>query len=149
MDRARTKSKVSQWKGPALAGAVVAALIGGGVTLGNIDFRTQRVDRTMLGIETVRRGTMEIKTAANGQLLSRQIEQLAARVPGRVAKADLKPGAVVHVGQVLVELANPQLTASAEEARSAYEGAVAELQAAEAELQTNMMNQEVVLTQVQ
>jgi HlyD family secretion protein len=55
----------------------------------------------------------------------------------------------VQVGQTLVELTNPQLIASAEEAQSAYEGAVAELQAAEAELQTNMLNQEVVLTQVQ
>lgn len=148
MDHVRTKSKVSQLKRPALVAAAVLTLIGGGVTLANIDFRTQRVDRTMLGIETVRRGTMEVKATANGRLLSRQIEQLAARVPGRVATADVKPGAVVQVGQVLVELENPQLTAGAEEARSAYEGAVAELQAAEAELQTNMMNQEVVLTQV-
>ena len=117
--------------------------------LANIDFNTQRVDRTKLSIESVQRGTMEIKVGANGQLLSKRIEQLAAQVSGRVAKADIKPGAVVEVGQVLVELANPQLTAGAEEAQSAWEGAVAELQAAEAELQSNMLNQEVVLTQVE
>ena len=148
MDRVRTKSKASQFKRPAIIAAIVVALISGGVMLANIDFSTQRVDRTTLSIETVQRGTMEIKVSANGQLLSRRIEQLAARVPGRVAKADIKPGAVVQVGQTLVELANPQLIASAEEAQSAWEGAVAELQAAEADLQTNMLNQEVVLTQV-
>jgi len=148
MDRAIEKSKASQIKRPAIIAVVAIALISGGVTLANIDFNTQRVDRTTLSIETVQRGTMEIKVGANGQLLSERIEQLAARVDGRVARADLKPGAVVQVGQVLVELANPQLTASAEEAQSAWEGAVAELQAAEAELQTNMLNQEVVLTQV-
>ena len=148
MDRLRTKGKLSLWRRPAIAAAIVLALVSGGVLLANIDFRTQRVDRTKLGIETVRRGTMEVKVGANGRLLSRAVEQLAARVPGRVAKADVKPGAVVQVGAVLVELANPQLTASAEEAQSAYEGAVAELQAAEAELQSNMLNQEVVLTQV-
>jgi multidrug resistance efflux pump len=124
------------------------ALVSGGVVLGNIDFSTQRVDKTTLSIEAVQHGSMEVKAAANGQLLSRQIEQLAARAPGRVAKADIKAGTVVQVGQVLVELSNPQLTASAEEAQSAYEGAVAELQAAEADLQTGMLNQEVVLTQV-
>ncbi len=129
--------------------ATATLLISGGVTLANIDFRTQRVDRSNLSIETVQRGALEIRVAANGQLLSRHIEQLAAQVPGRVAKADIKAGAVVEVGQVLVELANPQLTASAEEAQSAWEGARAELQAAEAELQTNLMNQEVVLTQLQ
>ncbi len=136
-------------KRPAIIGAVAIALISGGVMLANIDFSTQRVDRTKLSIETVQRGTMEIKVAANGQLVSKKIEELAARVPGRVAKADIKPGAVVQAGQLLVELTNPQLIAGAEEAQSAWEGAVAELQAAEAELQTNMLNQEVLLTQVQ
>ena len=149
MDRVRTKSKASRMKRPALIAGIALALLSGGAVLANIDFRTPRVDRTTLSIETVQRGTMEIKVGANGQLLSRRIEQLAARVPGRVAKADIKPGAVVQVGQLLVQLANPQLLASAEEAQSAWEGAVAELQAAEAELQTNMLNQEVVLTQVQ
>jgi len=124
------------------------ALISGSVMLANIDFSTHRVDGTSLSIETVQRGTMEIKVSANGQLLSKRIEQLAAQVPGRVARAEIKPGAVVHVGEVLVELANPQLIASAEEAQSAWDGAVAERQAAEAELQVSLMNQEVALTQV-
>jgi HlyD family secretion protein len=148
MDHTRTKSKASRLQRPAIIAAVVVALVSGGVMLANIDFNTQRVDRTRLSIEAVQLGTMEVKVAANGQLLSKSIEQLAARVPGRVARADIKPGAVVAVGEVLVELTNPQLVASAEEARSAWEGAMAELQAAEAELQTNLMNQEVVLTQV-
>jgi HlyD family secretion protein len=148
MDRTRIQSKASRLKRPAFIAAIALVLISGGVMLANIDFSTQRVDRTKLSIESVQQGTMEIKVAANGQLLSRSIEQLAARVPGRVARADIRPGTVVNVGQVLVELTNPQLVASAEEAQSAWEGARAELQAAEAELQTNLMNQEVLLTQV-
>lgn len=148
MDRIRTKSRFSQLKRPALIAATAIALVTGGVTLANIDFNTQRVDRTTLSIETVQQGTMEVRVSANGQLLSKRIEQLAAQVAGRVARADVKPGALVKSGDVLVELTNPQLTASAEEAQSAWEGASAELQAAEAELQTNMLNQEVVLTQV-
>jgi RND family efflux transporter MFP subunit len=139
---------MSRLKRPAFIAALACTLIVGGVMLANIDFSTQRVDRTKLSIETVQQGMLEIKVAANGELLSKRVEQLAAQVPARVAKADIKPGAFVHVGQVLVELTNPQLTASAEEAQSAWEGALAELQSAEAELQTNMLNQEVVLTQV-
>jgi multidrug efflux pump subunit AcrA (membrane-fusion protein) len=149
MDRARAISKTAPIKRAAIIATAAVALITGGVTLANIDFSTYRVDRTKLTIETVQKGTMEIKVGANGQLLSKRIEQLAAQVPGRVAKADIKPGALVKVGQVLVELANPQLIASAEEAQSAWEGAVAELQASGAELQNNVLNQEVVLTQVQ
>ncbi len=148
MDQIREKSKASQIKRPAIIAAAVVALISGGVTLASIDFSTHRVDRETLSIEAVKHGTMEIKVGANGQLLSRRIEQLAARAPGRVAQADIKAGAVVQAGQVLVELTNPQLIASAEEAQSAWEGAVAELQSSEAELQTAMLNQEVVLTQI-
>src|SRR5579863_7475112 len=149
MDRARTKSKAPQIRRTAMLAAVVLALISGGVTLANIDFTTHRVDQDKVSIETVHQGTMEVKVSANGQLLSKNIEQLAAQVPGRVAKKDIKPGTVVQAGQELVELTNPQLIASAEEAQSAWEGATAELQASDAELQTNMLNQEVVLTQAQ
>jgi HlyD family secretion protein len=149
MDRAISKSKASQLKRPAVIAVAVVVLIGGGWVLASIDFRTQRVDRTTLSIETVQDGLMEVKVSANGALLSHDVEQLAAQVAGRVVQADIKPGAVVSVGQVLVELANPQLVGSAEEAQSEWEGAVADLQASEAELQTNVLNQEVALTQVQ
>src|SRR5688572_12803862 len=138
MDRARTISKVPRIRRIVLIATAALALISGGVVLAGIDFSTHRVDRTKISVETVQRGTMEIRVGANGQLLSRHIEHFAAQVPGRVAKAEIKPGAVVQAGQVLVELANPQLTAAAEEAQSAWEGAVAELQAAEADLQTSM-----------
>src|SRR4051812_17784054 len=123
MDRKREKSKIPQIKRIALIAVIAVAAVSGSVVLANIDFSTQRVDKTRLTIETVRQGAMEVKVSANGQLLSKRIEQLAAQVSGRVAKADVKPGAVVEVGQELVELANPQLIASAEEAQSAYEGA--------------------------
>ncbi len=136
-------------KRAAMIATVAIALAGAGMTLANIDFSSHRVDREKLSIATVQQGTMEIKVSANGQLLSKNIEQLAAQVPGRVAKKNIKPGAVVQVGQVLVELTNPELVARAEEAQSAWEGAVAELQSSQAELQTTVLNQEVVVTQAQ
>ena len=149
MDRVITPTRASRYVRPATIASVVLALVSGGAMLANIDFSTHRVDRSALTIDTVQHGTMEVKVGANGQLVSRHIEQLAAQVAGRVAKADIKPGAVVRAGDVLVELTNPQLIASAEEAQSEWEGAIADLQASEAELQTGMMNQEVVLTRVQ
>lgn len=149
MDHARPQSNTRLTRRIALITAITVVLIGGGVTLANIDFNTQRVDRNKVSIETVRRGTMEIKVSANGQLLPRNIEQIASQVTGRVAKAHVKPGDVVNAGQLLVDLTNPQLIASAEEAYSAWEGAATELQAAEAELQTNLLNQEIAVTQAQ
>lgn len=149
MDHNRPRSKTQLTKRIALIATLAIALIGGGVTLANIDFSTQRVDRDKLSIETVQRGTMEVKVSANGQLLPKHIEQIASQVTGRVARAYVKPGDMVSAGQILVELTNPQLIASADEAYSAWEGAATELKAAEADLQTNLLNQEIAVTQAQ
>jgi HlyD family secretion protein len=149
MDRTRPKARTRSMTRIASLAALALLLVGGGVTLAHIDFNTVRVDRNKIGIATVQQGTMEIKVSANGQLLPKNIEYIAAQVAGRVAKKYTKPGDVVKAGQVLLELTNPQVVASAEGAYSAWEGSVTELKAAEAELRTNLMNQEVVLTQAQ
>ncbi|MDB6104154.1 MAG: hypothetical protein JWO52_4153, partial [Gammaproteobacteria bacterium] len=149
MDRARPASAAKLIKRIALVAGLAVVLVGGGVTLAHIDFSTQRVAREKLSIETVQAGTMEVKVSANGQLLPKNIEQIASQVTGRVAHKYVRPGDRVKVGALVLELTNPQLIASAEEAYSAWEGAVTELQAAESELQTNLLNQQIVLTQAQ
>jgi len=149
MDRARAKSNGPNIKRLALIAAAVLAVVAVGVTLASVDFDSRRIDADKISIATVERGTMEIKVSANGELESDNIEQLASQVSGRVAKLHVKPGARAEIGQLLVELTNPQLIASAEEAQSAWEGAVKELQAARADLQTGLLNQEGVLTQAQ
>jgi HlyD family secretion protein len=149
MDRAKTKSRAPRIIRRVVIPAVALLAIGGGVTLANIDFSTHRVDRGKLSIETVKQGTMEIKVSANGQLLSKDIEEVVAQVPGRVAKKDIKPGDVVKVGQVMVELTNPDLVANAEQAQLAWESAEPELQSTEADLQINILTQEGVIAQAQ
>ena len=149
MDHYRPKTKTHSTRRIALFAAIAFAIVGSGATLANIDFSSHRVDREKLTIETVQRGTMEVKVSANGQLLPKNIEQIASQVTGRVARVHVKAGDVVAARQLLVELSNPQLIAAAEEAYSAWEGAAAELQAAEAELRTNLLNQEIAVTQAQ
>ncbi len=149
MDYARPKSNAQLIKRIVSISTLALVLIGGGVTLASIDFSSHRVDRDTLSIETVQRGTMEVKVSANGQLLPRNIEQLASQVTGRVSRTHVKPGDVVHPGQLLVELTNPQSIASAEEACSAWQGAVTQLQASEVELQTDLLNQEAAFTHAQ
>lgn len=149
MDHNRPKSHARITKRILLIAALALAVAGGGVTLANMDFSSQRVDRDKLTIDTVQRGTVEIKVSANGQLLPKHIEQIASRVTGRVATTYVKPGDIVRAGQLLVELSNPQLLASADEASSAWEGAAAELRASEADLQANLLNQEIAVTQAQ
>jgi HlyD family secretion protein len=149
MDYARPKPRAQLIKRVASISMLALVLIGAGVTLASIDFSSRRIDRETLSIETVQRGTLEIKVSANGRLLPKNIEQIGSQVTGRVARTHVKPGAVVKAGELLVELTNPELIASAEGAYSAWEGAVTEMRASEVELQTNLLNEEVVVTQAQ
>ncbi len=145
MDKTRAKSKNTQVKKSLFIGGVVVAAVWGGVSIANIDFSSRRVDSDTLLIETVQRGKMEIKVSANGELLPKNIELIASQVPGRVAKLHAHPGDTVEQGQLLAELTNPQLIASAEEAYSAWEGAVADQQAFEVDLQNQLLNQESIV----
>lgn len=147
MDRTRPQSKVRSAKRSVLVVGLIVLLAGGAAVLANIDFSTERVPRSKLSIETVQQGTLEIKVSGNGQLLPKHIEYIESQVAGRVARADVKAGDVVTAGQVLVELTNPDVVDRAEEASSAWQGAVTELKASESDLQTNLLNQQVVLTQ--
>lgn len=146
MDHARTKSKKFFGKRALIVAAAVFLAVGAFVLV-NIDFTTQRVERSKIALDVVKRGKLEIKVNANGQLVPKNVEYMASQVTGRVAKVIVKPGDIVKAGALLVELDNPQLVASAEEARSAWEGAVNEAKAAQAELRANLLTQEAMLTQ--
>jgi HlyD family secretion protein len=147
MDRVKAPNlarKYRKWAGVAAVvlavGAVTAAVL-------RVDFSSQRVDRQKVSLETVQRGTMEVKVAANGELRSREVEQLTAQVQGRVVKMSARPSDAVRPGQSLVELTNPQLLTLAEEARSAWEGSVREKQASLADLQSRLLFQDGVVVQ--
>lgn len=145
MDRPKPPSPTRTLRRAALPGALALTLVCGAVAFAGMDFSTRRVDRERISIGTVEKGTLEIKVRAAGRLLPENVEYIASRVAGRVVQVNVKPGDKVKKGDVLVELANPQLVTSAEEARSALEGARAELDAAEAELRTNLLNHEAAL----
>lgn len=147
MDYTRPKSKKFLSRRMLVIAAGACVLLTTVIALASIDFSTQRVGRDRVTLDTVRRGMLEIKVRANGQLIPRNVEYIASQVTGRVAKAAVKPGDVVKAGDVLVELGNPQLVASADEAESAWEGAVNEAKATQAEQRANLLNQESVLTQ--
>lgn len=147
MDRVKPQSN-SHFRSPIVRIVVVALiLIGVGVSLTFIDFNTARIDQSKIAISTVEQGVLEIKVRGSGQLLPRNVEYIGAQVNGRVLKKFVQPGDVVKAGQVLLVLTNPQLVAKAEEARSAWEGAVTELRATESEQKTNLLNNEIALTQ--
>jgi HlyD family secretion protein len=100
MDRARPKSRAQSIKRIALTCTLALVFVAGGGTLASIDFSSRRIVCDTVSIETVQRGTMEIKVSANGQLLPKNIEQISAQVTGRVARTHFKPGDLVKEGQL-------------------------------------------------
>jgi HlyD family secretion protein len=149
MDKPRPKSATSSLTGVVLKVALPIGLLVAGVALAHIDFSTARVDRNKITVDTVQHGTMEIKVSANGQLLPKNIEYISSQVSGRVAKRYVKSGDQVHAGQPIMDLTNPQLVARAEEAYSAWEGAVAEFKAAKSNLKSHLLDEEAAVVQVQ
>lgn len=147
MDRVRQKSKFAAVKKVSGFSVLAMLFLYGAISIAGMDFKSRRVDRDTLLVDTVQRGTLEIRVSANGELLPRDIELISAQVEGRVARVFVAPGDEVETGQLLAQLSNPEVVNAAEEAFSAWEGTVADLKAFEVELSNGILNQEVYALQ--
>jgi len=149
VDKVRKKSKSALVKKIAFAVISAALLLYGAISIANIDFESRRVDRDTLLLGTVELSDLDIRISANGELLPQDLELISSQVEGRVARVHVAPGDEVMTGQILAELSNPQLLNAAEEAYSAWEGAIADLKGFEVELENNLLNQESAALQVE
>jgi HlyD family secretion protein len=93
------------------------------------------VDRNLVWVDTVKRGSMIRQVRGIGTLVPEEIRWIAARTQGRVERIVLRPGAVVTPESVILVLANPTVQQAAIDAES-------ELKSAEAELITFKVNLE-------
>jgi len=71
------------------------------------------VDRNVVWIDTVKRGTIPRQVRGLGTLVPEEIRWLAARTQGRVERIVLRPGAVVTPKDVTLILSNPMVTQAA------------------------------------
>ncbi len=147
MDRVREKSKFAAVKKVGGFSVLAMLLLYSAISIAGMDFESRRVDRDTLLVDTVQRGTLEIRVSANGELLPRDIELISAQVEGRVARVFVAPGDEVKTGQLLAQLSNPGVVNAAEEAFSAWKGTVADLKVFEVELRNGILNQEVYALQ--
>jgi HlyD family secretion protein len=98
---------------------LIRRIIGGVVLLGAIGGiswyiwhlkpASPEVDRAILYIDTVKRGTFPRQVRGMGKLVPEEIRWVPAVTDGRVEKKLLEAGARVTPDSVLVELSNPQL----------------------------------------
>jgi HlyD family secretion protein len=129
MDVPRTDQSGRRRRRFVIAG-VVAVLAGGvAVALARMPTAVPSVDRSLLWIDTAKRGPLLRQARGIGILVPEDIAWLAARTEGRVDKVLLRPGAEVAADSIILVLSNPQVVQAAADADS-------ELQAAESAVVT-------------
>jgi HlyD family secretion protein len=131
---------------------LIRRIVGGIVLLGAIGGLTwyvsrlkraaPEVDRAILYIDTVKRGTFSCQVRGGGKLVPEEIRWVPAVTDGRVEKRLLEAGARVTPDSVLIELSNPQLqqeTVNAEWDCKAEESSYTDL---EVKLHREQLNQQ-------
>jgi HlyD family secretion protein len=106
--------------------AIVAALVVITVVLARLKPAVPTVDRSLVWINTVKRGPMVRQVHGPGTLVPVDIRWIAARTQGRVDKFVLLPGAIVQPDSVIMVLSNPDVTQAALDTESALKGGEAD-----------------------
>src|SRR5207245_2012613 len=122
----------------------VAVIVVGGISLGvsRLKPAAPTVDRAVVWIDTVKKGSMLRSVRGSGTLVPEDIRWIPARSQGRVERIVLRPGATVTPDSIILELSNPELTQSVQDALLGYQSAQAALANRKAELQSNLLSQE-------
>ncbi len=106
--------------------AAVAALAAITVVLARLKPAVPTVDRSLVWVDTVKRGPMVRQVHGPGTLVPVDIRWIAARTQGRVEKLVLLPGATVDADSVIMVLSNPDVTQAAVDAQSQLNAGEAE-----------------------
>ncbi|HEX6132692.1 MAG TPA: HlyD family efflux transporter periplasmic adaptor subunit [Longimicrobiales bacterium] len=125
----------------------VAALITLGLSM--LEPAVPTVDRAQVWSDSVRRGPMVRSVRGVGTLTPEHIRIIPAQTAGRVEQIYARPGTAVKPGMPLVRLSNPELEIQLMESERQLRTAESELVQLRSTLQTQILNQEGVIAQVQ
>lgn len=122
----------------ALAALAVGAALWYLWDLGQADFR---IDRDTLVLSEVKRGDYTVSVRGTGVLVPDEIRWLSSNVEGTVVRVVLKAGSAVKVGDLILELDNPELQQQMAEAQWEMEATEADLIAETVVLQSQLQQQ--------
>jgi HlyD family secretion protein len=127
-----------------------AVIVIGGISLGVSKLKpaAPTVDRAVVWIDAVKRGPMLRQVRGSGTLVPEDIRWIPARSQGRVERIILRPGAQVTPDSIILELSNPELTQSVQDAQLGYQSAQAALANRKAELQSALLSQEAATANI-
>jgi HlyD family secretion protein len=131
--RAPTKNRKRYVQG----GIAVGGLILFTILLASLKPAAPTVDREVVSLDGVRRGTMVREVRGPGTLVPEHIRWISALTPARVERIFVQPGTRVAASTVLLELANPDVQIEALDAQRQLTAAEGDL----VNLRTNMQGQ--------
>ena len=143
MDIARpdlTRTKKKRRLIYAAAGALVLLLIT--VVVARLKPAAPSVDKNLVWIDTVKRGSMVRQVRGLGTLVPEEIRWIAARTQGRVERIVLRPGAAVTTDSIILVLANPTVQQAALDAESELRSAEAEFITFKVQLERGVLDAE-------
>lgn len=133
-------------------------IIYGGVTLAvvalvtfavaGLDPAAPAVERSLVVIDTVERGTMLRQVRAPGNLVPERIRFVPAVTAGRVERKLIEPGTRVTAGTILLEMSNPEVQLELLEAQRQLSAAEQQLVSLRTSLETQRLNQAGVVATV-
>jgi len=129
--------------------AVVVGVAGISLGVSKLKPAAPTVDRAVVWIDAVKRGSMLRQVRGSGTLVPEDIRWIPARSQGRVERIVLRPGAQVTPDSIILELSNPELTQSVQEAQLGYQSAQASLANRKAELQSALLSQESATSNIE
>jgi len=131
--------------GAILLVAVVAVTFG----LSRLEPAAPSVDRATVWIDQVKRGPMVRQVRGSGTLVPEVIRWIPAASSGRVERIHALPGTLVTPDTILLELSNPELELTAQEARSELEAAEAENTNLRVQLESQLLTQQAAVATVE
>ena len=131
----------------ALTGLLVVALVSMG--LSRLEPAAPSVDRRILWIDTVKRGSMLRQVRGVGTLVSEDVLVVPATVGGRVTRILVEPGAIVDANTEILELSNPELELEWLDAQSRLNSARAQLDSRKTQLQDQLLGMEANIAQME
>lgn len=146
MDIARPDLARAKRKKRLLFGAIgVSVLAAVTVAVSQLKPAAPTVDRNLVFVDTVKRGTMLRQVRGLGTLVPEEIRIVTARTAGRVDRIVLRPGAPVNPDSVIVELINPDVLQAADAAESQQRAAEAELTNLRIRLESELLSREALV----
>ena len=129
------------------AAVVAVALITVGVS--RLQPAAPSVDRAVVYMDTVQRGSMLRQVRGTGTLVPEEIRWIPALTEGRVERIILRPGVTVEPDTVILELSNPELEQQLAEAKLLLRAVEADYENLKVGLDSEMLTQRAGAATVQ